>query len=194
MGNRHIYLLRHGQYRLKDRDQGDLTHKGQQQARLTALALRDIPFTRIISSPVRRAVHTADLVAEMLPDAQRTQDAMLRECIPSIPDRYADFFAEHHPNLTPDMLTTCMANLDAAFDEYFAPFHDDGDIYELIVCHGNVIRYIVSRVLQMGATGWARMLINNCGITRVLVEGEDNMVLVSHNDIGHIPLAILTEN
>ncbi|HEX2621784.1 MAG TPA: histidine phosphatase family protein, partial [Phototrophicaceae bacterium] len=84
--------------------------------------------------------------------------------------------------------------LDQAYQEYFRPGPGDEDCYELIVCHGNVIRYFVSRVLRLDEDGWSNMLINNCGISRILIDTDGQMFLVSHNDIGHLPHELRTDN
>lgn len=67
-----IYLLRHGAtaanratpYRLQGRAQDlDLDPVGREQARRAALALASIPLDAVYTSPMRRAVQTADAIA-----------------------------------------------------------------------------------------------------------------------------------
>jgi serine/threonine-protein phosphatase PGAM5 len=194
MARRTLYLVRHGQYRLHQRDLGSLTHKGEAQSQLTAEALKSLPFSAIYYSPVLRATQTAEIIAAQLGDAKQIEHEALRECIPSIPERYAAYFAGTHPDLTAEEVSDCAEKLDAAFRYYFRPSELEHDVYEMLVCHGNVIRYFVSRVLKLHSDGWSNMMINNCGISRVLVDHDGEMYLISHNDIGHLPEELRTDN
>jgi serine/threonine-protein phosphatase PGAM5 len=194
MGKRTLYLVRHGQYRLHERDAGGLTHKGETQARMTGKAIAHLPFTKVISSPVLRAVQTADIITESLGSTERYEDELLRECIPSIPLRYAAYFAGTHPELTESRINDCADKLSIAFEGYFRRNLADHDVHELLVCHGNVIRYFVARVLQTDSDGWSNMIIHNCGITRVLIDSDGQLFLISHNDIGHLPEDLRTDN
>lgn len=63
-----IYIMRHGetdwntQKRLQGRTDISLNENGRALARMTAEALRDIPFDLAISSPLARALETAEIV------------------------------------------------------------------------------------------------------------------------------------
>lgn len=72
-----IYLVRHGQ---KQRQAGDpsLTAAGMKQARETGQYLSQFPITRIIASPLKRTVQTAQQIAEVL-NLQYDQHDSLRE-------------------------------------------------------------------------------------------------------------------
>ncbi|MCU0496353.1 MAG: histidine phosphatase family protein [Anaerolineae bacterium] len=195
MSRRFIYLVRHGQYQLYHRDAGMLTTKGLQQAQLTGQTLYGLPFSTIYHSPLVRAAQTAEIIAENLPDITVCVDESLRECIPSIPERYTDYFAGVHPDLTPDKVTDCADKLQSAFQLYFQQsYYPEADQYDLLICHGNVIRYMVARTLGLTIDGWASMLIHNCGITRIMIDSDQQLFLISHNDIGHLPEDLRTEN
>jgi alpha-ribazole phosphatase len=66
-----LFLIRHGQtlWNLEGRYQGDrdieLTEEGIRQASLTAGYLSDVDFSNIYSSPLKRAVDTANIINEM---------------------------------------------------------------------------------------------------------------------------------
>jgi serine/threonine-protein phosphatase PGAM5 len=194
MAKRVLYLVRHGQYHHARRDAGALTGKGEEQAQVTASCLQAIPFARLYYSPMKRAAQTAEIIAAAFPHVIMQTDDALRECIPSIPSRYTAYFAGHYPDLNATQLNNCLEHMNSAFNHYFKPTNSDQDVYELLVCHGNVIRYFVSQALQAHVDIWANMLINNCGITRILVETDGQMYLVSHNDIGHLPEELRTEH
>ena len=67
-----LYLLRHGQTAanrsglLQGHVDFDLTELGKRQAKAAADALRDRDVHRLVSSPLRRAVQTAEIVAAIL--------------------------------------------------------------------------------------------------------------------------------
>jgi serine/threonine-protein phosphatase PGAM5 len=193
MPKKHLYLVRHAQYDLSKRDQGDLTSRGQEQALTVALALRGLRFTRLISSPILRAMQTADIIAELFPSITREVDERLSECIPEVPDGYRDYFTQHYPDLTDEQMYDCAGALQAVCRDHFQPPANDRDEYVMIVCHGNVIRYLVSQVLESDSKFWMRMLINNCGLSRITIDHDGHTFVVSHNDIGHLPQHLLTE-
>lgn len=193
MSKRYLYLVRHAQYDLSKRDDGELTPRGQEQALSVALALREMRFTRIINSPILRAVQTADIIAALFPWITREVDERLSECIPAVPDSYREYFNHHYPDLSDDQMDDCAGTLQAFYREYFQPPANDRDEYVMIVCHGNVIRYLVSQALESDSRFWMRMLINNCGLSRISVDRDGHTFVISHNDIGHLPQHLLTE-
>jgi broad specificity phosphatase PhoE len=58
--------------------------------------------------------------------------------------------------------------------------------------HGNLIRYLASRVLGAAADSWLRMRTLNCGITEIVIESDGRKWLVSYNDVGHLPAEFVT--
>lgn len=63
-----LYMIRHGEtdWNIKRRFQGrsdiPLNEEGRRLARITSEALREIPFTRIYTSPLKRAYETAMII------------------------------------------------------------------------------------------------------------------------------------
>lgn len=190
MNDRHLYLIRHGQYDLSEKGKlgGSLTQKGREQAYLTGLALQEFPIDTLHYSSMPRAAETAQLIAESLPGVLLRRSRALWECVPSVPPR----FAEHFTSLPANHVERCQKRLDTVYSKYFKPARGE-EKHEALVCHGNVIRYLVCRALDVGAHTWANLLIFNCGISRVLIEGSGNIFLVGHSDIGHIPHDLRTE-
>jgi broad specificity phosphatase PhoE len=68
----HLILIRHGETdwnvigRYQGQDDPPLNAKGLAQARELADALRDVPLDVLVSSPLRRAYRTAEILAEAL--------------------------------------------------------------------------------------------------------------------------------
>ena len=185
MSARTIYLVRHGQHEPKN-DQHDemgagLTPVGVKQAKLTAERFRRLPIHAIYCSRLRRAVETAKFIAQEFPDIPLQKSRKLMECIPTLPSD----LAEAH-NYSRDFLDEQTARAETAYKRRFKSSHG-GDKHEILVCHGNLIRYFVCRVLQVRPEAWVNMDIYNCGITEVLIRSNGNMLLVSHGDVGHLP-------
>jgi serine/threonine-protein phosphatase PGAM5 len=68
------------------------------------------------------------------------------------------------------------------------------DEHEIVVCHGNVIRYSVLRALQLPPEAWLRIGLYNGSITRVDVRPDGRVSLRALGDAGHLPPSTLTHN
>ncbi len=186
MAVRVIYLLRHGQEDRENRPDelgGSLTAVGIAQAQATAEYLRYTAFDAIFVSPLRRAQETADLILSHHPTALVEKTADLVECVPSIPAMLLDVVKE----LSPEQIAAEQQRIAAAFSRFFVPAPGEGDVQNLIISHGNLIRYFVCRVLAAPLDMWVNLEIANCGISRVEVRPNGRMVLVTHNEHYHIP-------
>lgn len=193
MGIRYLYLVRHGQYDIESQEElgGNLTGIGREQAQATAEALSQLPIRSVYTSPWQRAQETAAIVCERLTGIQPQIVPELVELIPAIPARDAYFFAMHRPNLTREHIEETRAVADEAFNRLFCPSPVQEDFpHEVVVCHGNIIRYFVCKTLGVPADTWTNMETNQCGITRCAIEADGRMRLISMNDTGHLPLAL----
>jgi serine/threonine-protein phosphatase PGAM5 len=81
----------------------------------------------------------------------------------------------------------CVKNIEQAFKDFFIPSPDENDRNDIIVCHGNVIRYFVTKVLKVDTMSWLQMSITNCSLTIVRVMPDGTMKLDAFSDYGHIP-------
>ncbi len=193
MAKRTIYLIRHGQ---QDRQpsyddvlETGLTALGRKQAKLTAKRLKSVPVTSIHSSDMKRAVETAQVIDSYFPKLKIEQTSLLRECVPSIP-----LSKEKRPyfqKFTKSEIGQCKTNLDKIYKAFFKPARGT-DKCHFIVCHGNVIRYLISKMLQAAPGAWVHMDIQNCGISTIIIEPEWGMYLLYHNDVAHLPKDLRT--
>ena len=126
------------------------------------------------------------VINEEFPDLKLQQTRLLRECTP--PTWRKDVMAEEDPK----EVMGCKNGLDKAFAQFFKP-SPEMDRHDIIVCHGNVIRYFVTKVLGVNSMAWLGMTIHNCSLTVVRIYPNSSMKLVSFNDIGHIPPNMQTE-
>lgn len=192
-GIRTIYLIRHGDYNHeddRDPDVGkDLIPLGIAQARLVASRLRSLPvkITTLISSTMTRARQTAMIINHEFPELELQQYRLIRECTP--PTWRTDIMEREDP----EELNDCTDSLEAAFNKFFIPSPDNEDRNDVIVCHGNVIRYFVTKVLNVNTMAWLKMTINNCSLTIVRIMPDGKMKLIAFNDVGHLPPNMQTE-
>jgi len=191
-GVRTIYLIRHGQYDHDDDRSSDigkaLVPLGIAQSKLVANRLKSLPvkMSSLISSTMTRARQTAMIIKQDFPELDLQQTRLIRECTP--PTWRKDVMDGEDP----EELKKCTDNLDAAFSKYFIPSTDKEDRHDIIVCHGNVIRYFVTKVLKVETMSWLQMTIGNCGLTVVSIKPNGSMKLISFNDMGHIPSNLRT--
>lgn len=189
---RFLTLVRHGQYYENRAEQGELTDKGIAQIKLAAQALQLQQVDTIHNSTVKRAVQSSEIIGQVFPKIRRHSSDLLRECIPSLP---AHIIARHGASAynTQEAMTRCLERFHQAWDEFAQPLSiPNEETHEVLVCHGNIIRYFVARSLGVSPDVWINMLIHHAGITRIRVDFDGSPTLISHNDIGHLPPKLRT--
>ena len=202
MASRLIYLVRHGQYQRLSPDElesdytveqairvdGGLTTLGIEQAKMTAQRLRSYPISAIYCSSLPRAVQTAEIIAQEFPGIPLRRTRILRECIPCVPPFISRFF----PKVPSEEIARGLKQAEEAYERYFKRARGK-DKHEIVVCHGNLMRYFVSCVLEVEPETWGKMGIFNCGISQVKISHRWTGV-VCHNDSGHLPEDKRTQN
>jgi len=186
-GSRTIYLIRHGHYDESDeRDEftgKGLTPLGIAQTRLLSTRLKAMPieFTSLTSSTMTRARQTAMIINHEFPELELKQNELICECTP--PSWRKDIMI----GVDTTEKEQCVKNIEQAFNKYFIPSPDENDRHDLIVCHGNVIRYLVTKVLNVNTMSWLQMSITNCSLTIISIKPDGTMKLDAFSDYGHIP-------
>ena len=183
---RTIYLIRHGAY--DTAQQGDdhvvkgLTPLGIAEARLIAARLRGMPvtFTSLTSSTMARARQTARVIGQSFPNLALDADPLLCECTPRA------WRADAMQGVPTLELDASEAQLNKVFGKYFVPARTAGE-NDIIVAHGNVIRYLVTKALGVDTKAWSGFSVAHCSLTviRVLPDGAFKVLAVG--DVGHIP-------
>lgn len=191
MSVRFVYLVRHGQENHAEKHDelgGPLTETGMAQATATAEFLRYVPLTAVYTSTLRRAAQTASLLLAHHSHLTAQATTLLWECVPSIPL----ILRESMSYLRPEQLAAEQARITQAFNTYLA-LPEPGQVHhDLVVCHGNLIRYFVCRVLETPPDLWLNLEIANCGITQMEIRPNGRMVLVAHNLYNHLPHSLRT--
>lgn len=180
-----IVLVRHGHYVSDANDSSPgpgLSPFGVAQAQLAAARLAAVPggFDAIIASPMTRAQDTAKVIAAAMPRVPFTTEPRLAECTPA--SRRKEILEREKP----EEMAACAAQLDALFAERFVPA-SGSPRREMLVCHGNVTRYLVTRALGVDTTAWLEMSFGHASITQILVEPDGRFKVIAGGDIGHIP-------
>jgi serine/threonine-protein phosphatase PGAM5 len=180
---RTIYLVRHGAYlpdpKANPQSGPGLSVLGIAQARLAATRLRSMPFAMdtLVSSNLTRAQQTAAIVREQLAGVPASSTALLGECTPP---------ATIDLRESGGTLGACQRKLDAAFAKFFVPA-SGADRHDVLVCHGNVIRYLTMKSLGVDAKSWIGLSVAHASLTIVQVHPNGAMKVVAVGDAGHIP-------
>ena len=196
-----LYVIRHGEtdWNVEKRFQGtadiSLNEKGVELARIVGENMMDIPFDFAISSPLRRAVETAQL-------------ALGGREIPIYPDErvgemsFGDWEGLHYYEGSTEIPADFMHNFFFDTDNYVAPPNGEsfeqviertGDLYKelisneeyenahiLISSHGASSRAFLQGVFQDGNI-WQGGVPKNCAVTIVEVEkGQVKSVELDH--------------
>ncbi|VDN24835.1 unnamed protein product [Gongylonema pulchrum] len=138
-----------------------------------------VKFDSLVMSTMTRAVETAKFILEKLPAVTSKSDTLLEEGAPFPPEPPSKNWRPKHKG----------SRIEAAFRKYIhrASSKQKEDSWELIVCHGNVIRYFVCRALQFPPEGWLRMSVGHCSITWLIVYPNGTVSVRTLGDIGHLP-------
>ena len=184
MAKKTILLVRHGQYlSASAKSPEKLTALGRRQAKLVGQRLKEVKINTITYSTMPRAIETATLIKKELKYSGQFKSCdLVRECVPGFPKK----LRKKYGFTDEKKLIQNEKQVARAFRKHFkVPTKNS---VEVIVCHGNVIRYLVCRSLGIDTLNWRLMDIQQCGISIIEVRSKDpQRVLISHNDIGHIP-------
>lgn len=204
-GCRQIVLIRHGQYdqsKACDDEFRGLTELGQRQAKATGERIKVLldgqilfPVRDVYYSTMRRAFETYQLILPYLPplkDHMKQPCSMIREgavCKP-VPAPSANWGA------TEESFTIDGARVEAAFLNHIHRADEDvkGDYSSIYVCHGNVIRYMVMRALQLPPEAWLRTAVYNSSITIITIYPNGKVGLTCMGEVGHFPPEMITYN
>ncbi len=185
-GVHYIYMVRHGIYdrdtsATDDRVANGLNALGHEQARAIGARLAALPvkFDRLISSEFLRAAMTADdmgVAMKMKP----TRDGALNECTPTTNN------ARMNGEQGPGELAQCDSARTVQWQRYFAST-PDRDTYDVLVCHGNVIRWTLMKATGADTKNWLNLDSGNCSLSIWAVRPDGSVRTVMYSDVGHIP-------
>ena len=122
---------------------------------------------------------------DVLPAAVPVVVDDLAECTPPTP------LGDVAKTEKPADMAACKAQLDRVYARFFTAANDQ-DRRDLLVCHGNVIRYLVTRALGVDTGAWLAMSIENASITTIRIDAKGRAHVIAVGDVGHIPPAMRT--
>ena len=194
-----LYFIRHGetvwntQAKLQGKSDIPLNEKGVALARVTGEALADVPFAAIYSSPLKRALQTAQLVAGDR-DVPIVTDRRLEEIgfgiweglschkdhyeIPS--DSFQDFFLDPFGYEPPAQGETVrhVCGRTADFLEELIRKMGKEESNVLISCHGCTLRALMNYFYQDYTAGfWRGHVPPNCSVSIVEVKEKGFSIL-----------------
>ncbi|XP_073484650.1 serine/threonine-protein phosphatase PGAM5, mitochondrial-like [Aquarana catesbeiana] len=188
---RTIFLVCHGQYNMAGETDPEklLTPLGREQANLTGQRLADLGYTykEITYSTLQRAKETSEIIGQHLRGVTQTGSDLLIEGHPIRPDPSSD--------CKPDVVYfEDGPRIESAFRSYIhrADYDQKGNSYEIIVCHDNVIRYLVCRALQFPPEAWLRMDLNHGSITELVIHHNGHVTLRMLGEAGYMPASKLS--
>lgn len=176
---RFVYLVRHGDYVKSDEHFGGvLTERGKEQARCLREPLSRIPVDAIYSSTMHRAYQTATILRnEVFPDLEIQRTPWLKERI------FPGWFTGE--DCDEEAEQKAVETLDRVWERFFRVSRSER--HDVVVCHGNVIRAIVTRVLDAPIGCWTNAAVACCGVTQTVTVEPGNTRLVAFNERGHLP-------
>lgn len=173
-----IYLIRHGQTdwnvqgRFQGREDIPLNEKGLEQAKVCGEVLQGTEFCAVISSPLKRALKTAEIIAEavsvgeVIPDEGITERDFSKISGMTVQEREA-FYASGEPDDKEPWEELC-ARMFATLKMYGEKYPDCNIV---MVSHGASINAVLS-VLSQGNTGTGKIFLKNTCIN--IIEYEAN--------------------
>ena len=183
-----LYLIRHGAYIADPKADPQLgpglTALGIAQARLIAARLNGagVRFDSMTSSPMQRARDTAAVMHETLASVPVAQSPLLHECMPPVFESVEADAAER---------AACAKQLDQAYAEFVAPA-TKANRNDILVAHGNVIRYLVMKALKVDPRAWFGMTVAHASLTMIQVRADGSTKVLAVGDSGHIPSPLLS--
>ncbi len=189
MAVRTLYLIRHGSFE-KDGQWGKLgpplNAKGRKQARRTASVFRGLPVDALYASTLTRARQTAGIIAEELGVDGIRGSRLLHEVHPvALPD------VTYEPG-DEEIIAEHRKRAERSFEVYFKSCRKDRT--EIIVAHGNMIRFLALKSLGAPLVRWPHLGVDCCGISSFAILSGRETYLLSYNEIQHLPPSLRTDD
>lgn len=176
-----VYLIRHGETewnresRIQGREDVPLDGEGLEQARAVAAAFRGVPLSAVLTSPLQRAVRTAEEIARTVGARVYAEPDLTERDFGSVSGKVVDIF-------DPERYADDLEPLDRVAQRALAVIGRraaelDGDF--AAVSHGGTINAVL-RALSGGAIGSGRTRLINAGVT-VLEIRDGEIVIAGYN-------------
>ncbi|MFJ8958028.1 histidine phosphatase family protein [Lentzea sp. NPDC102401] len=181
MATRHLYVVRHG----AADPFGELTSTGEQQTHLLGERLARLPIDTVWHSPLARAVSTARILGEHLPNATVAEAAELVDHVPHVPEEMPAAWAGFFDGFDAAEAATG-ARLSQALVERFAR-PAETESHEVLVTHAYQVAWLVRDALGAPPARWLAMSCGNTALTVIQQRTGTPPTLVLYNDMSHLP-------
>lgn len=193
-----LYLIRHGQtpYNVEHRLPGQLpdihlNEVGVRQAQDLSIALRDLPLTAVVTSPLERARETAEIVTQgrdvpltfdprlMDIDVGRWSGQVIGDLEKQDPEwkRFAQ--RPTHPPAGIEGFYAVLARAVAAVE---AVRHDEAlGNYIMVVAHADVLKLLLTHYLRLPIENASWLFVPNAAVTTLAFEGDRDPTLIALN-------------
>jgi len=189
---RTLLLIRHGDYHKGDRkseNYGHLNEKGVEQARQAGARLKELiegglKVDKFIVSTMPRAQESFEAISESVDtsEIEVIRSDVITEGYPCVPDPPSSNRRTEH------QVWEDGARFEAGFRKLFrrpTGCHDD-DKYYVVVCHANLIRFLVMRALQLPEQAWLRFSLKNASFTQVDVYESGKVSVLNFGEQAHV--------
>ncbi|MDQ1606906.1 MAG: hypothetical protein QOJ18_1273 [Microbacteriaceae bacterium] len=103
-----------------------------------------------------------------------------------MPGAFRPFFG----SVTDAEIEAGQAQMTDAVAEWLTPSREDR--HTLLITHNFVIAWFVREVFEAPAWRWMGTNQANCGLTIIRVRSVKSPELITHNDLGHLPVELRT--
>lgn len=196
-----IFLVRHAEStwnrlkKIQGQKDPQLSPYGKKEARLLAKRFKKLSFDAVYSSPLKRAIQTAELTAGKQSDVI-VDEGLLEICLGDWEGKTLNQIRKKYGE-TFDRWAVRPTRIKIPQGEDFKAFvarvkrtlrkierkHPDGNV--LVVCHGGVISTYATLVLNLPPDDVWCLTVKNGSLT-IVEAGTDMHKLVTFNDISHL--------
>jgi len=195
------HFIRHGEsvYNAEGRIQGQsdvpLSDLGRKQGEAVAAAMAALPIEVVYSSPLRRAMETARVVAEPLGREIRTDPRLMEVNAGIFQDKLRSQLEELHAaelarwlSGDPDFVIPGGESRRALARrgcEAFESIHREGHSQVAVVAHGRLLVVALNALLDLPADEQL-LALDNGSVTTISFDGPGRAELVSLNQVEHL--------
>ena len=196
-----LYFMRHGEtvWNTERRYQGmtdiELSEEGLRQAECAAKRFKNIKIDKIYTSPLKRAMKTAEKIAAEKGLEIISEDDFREihfgewegKTVPELTEKYGEsytnFIREPHKYGFPGegSVENVINRIKPGIDRLIA--EEKGNV--LIVSHGGIIRLMIMYIMGLDSSWFTKMWINNTGVSIVEIK-NDRRLLLTLNDSAHL--------
>ncbi|CAJ1327729.1 unnamed protein product [Effrenium voratum] len=189
VGTRHLLFVRHAQ----PGEAEPLSPLGLQQAELAAQRIFSqvglSKYKVIFHAPSAEAKATADVIQKRLGKVLAKESDLLVEGVPMVPDPAP----EQLQQLPKDVLFKDMVRAEGALRTHlWRPAGGPESTAEIVVGHGNQMRYVLCRALQLNPNVWSRFAAGHATVSWLEISSDGSVLLREFGGSGHLPPELRT--